>query len=607
MILEKDADGNDHVLIRQSWWGTFTECNERGRLAIIDPDADGEGDAAAAGTAAHAAIEECINGTIAPSELKANAELHAHRLLDTLNIEFKSFDHWQDLVSWAGKCAEAWGRDIWPKLPKGGRTEVPFKVRDLTRVDGVRVGITGTIDLVLPNDLRDWKGLALDTPLPTPSGWTTMGEVQVGDSLLGASGLPVEVIGKSEVKYDDCYRVTFRDGESIVTDSVHLWEVHDGNNVRSVVSTPELRERGPKGRPHHIRAPKPVKLPEVDLPMDPYIFGYWLGDGTTGKAEFTVGSDDLDIFLVRLAQAGYPSSVRHARDRASTIVVTHNLKNDLADMGVLHTKEIPSIFMRGSIDQRLAFLRGLMDSDGNWNRTRQRCSFDNVRFWITDAVAELAASFGWSYSTHVGSPRGFQNAKPYRRVDFTPVGLNPFLLARKAALPPAQAPVQSSRRYIESVERIPTVPTQCVAVAADDHLFLAGRSMTPTHNTSARRYDEKKYQKNAHQPTFYSIAAVEGGLDVPWQYTWPMPFTYGVMVRNVKPICQQFTVVRTEAHAAWLMHRIEQAVRMMLTLGLEKEWPTNDTSFLCSDRWCPWWDGCKGKYLSWHDDKLNVG
>ena len=282
MILEKDADGNDHVLVRQSWWGTFTECNERGRLAIIDPDADGEGDAAAAGTAAHAAIEECINGTIAPSELKANAELHAHRLLDTLNIEFKSFDHWQDLVSWAGKCAEAWGRDIWPKRPKGGRTEVPFKVRDLTRVDGVRVGITGTIDLVLPNDLRDWK-------------------------------------------------------------------------------------------------------------------------------------------------------------------------------------------------------------------------------------------------------------------------------------------------------------------------------------TSARRYDEKKYQKNAHQPTFYSIAAVEGGLDVPWQYTWPMPFTYGVMVRNVKPTCQQFTVVRTEAHAAWLMHRIEQAVRMMLTLGLEKEWPTNDTSFLCSDRWCPWWDGCKGKYLSWHDDKLNVG
>ena len=68
------------------------------------------------------------------------------------------------------------------------------------------------------------KALALDTPLPTPSGWTTMGEVRVGDQLLGADGKPTRVVAATEVMHGrPCYEVEFDDGEVIVADENHQW------------------------------------------------------------------------------------------------------------------------------------------------------------------------------------------------------------------------------------------------------------------------------------------------------------------------------------------------------------------------------------------------
>lgn len=76
----------------------------------------------------------------------------------------------------------------------------------------------------------DYKGLALDTPLPTPAGWTTMGDVQQGDHLLGADGEPTTVIGKSSIHHRPCYELTFSDGTKIVCDNVHLWNVTEARD-----------------------------------------------------------------------------------------------------------------------------------------------------------------------------------------------------------------------------------------------------------------------------------------------------------------------------------------------------------------------------------------
>jgi RecB family exonuclease len=109
--------------------------------------------------------------------------------------------------------------------------------------------------------ISDYKGLALDTVLPTPQGWTTMGAVQVGDELLTPGGVPTKVLHKSEIHNRPCYAVEFEDGSVIVADNVHLWAVVE-NGQYEVISTEELarfvRENNgatlPRRRPLELEA-----------------------------------------------------------------------------------------------------------------------------------------------------------------------------------------------------------------------------------------------------------------------------------------------------------------------------------------------------------------
>ncbi|WP_420884011.1 replicative DNA helicase [Micromonospora sp. CPCC 205547] len=84
------------------------------------------------------------------------------------------------------------------------------------------------------------KALALETPLPTPTGWTTMGEVTVGDQLLAADGTPTTITAAFDVRYDrPCYEVEFSDGSVIVADAEHLWKT----STRASRRQPEQRFR----------------------------------------------------------------------------------------------------------------------------------------------------------------------------------------------------------------------------------------------------------------------------------------------------------------------------------------------------------------------------
>jgi replicative DNA helicase len=81
------------------------------------------------------------------------------------------------------------------------------------------------------------KALALDTPLPTPTGWTTMGEVRVGDMLIGANGKPTQVVAATDVMHGrPCYEVEFSDGSVIVADAQHQWATSNAG----VVTTEEM-------------------------------------------------------------------------------------------------------------------------------------------------------------------------------------------------------------------------------------------------------------------------------------------------------------------------------------------------------------------------------
>ena len=152
-------------------------------------------------------------------------------------------------------------------------------IRDLFGVvkeDGTRQFRTAYIEIPKKNG----KQLALDTPIPTPEGFTNMGDLRVGDTVFDEQGRPCHVVAKSAVDdTEQAYRITFRDGSSIIAGERHLWncEYLYGRSVQW--TTGEIyRETAEFSNPH-IRIPvsKPLQTKDVDLPVDPYLYGYCLG------------------------------------------------------------------------------------------------------------------------------------------------------------------------------------------------------------------------------------------------------------------------------------------------------------------------------------------
>jgi len=111
--------------------------------------------------------------------------------------------------------------------------------------------------------------------------------------------------------------------------------------------------------------------------------------------------------------------------------------------------------------------------------------------------------------------------------------------------------------------------------------------------TANRKYNQREKQSTSIQATVYSGAVVDMGLT-----EFPVKFNYGVMLRQVKPVGQIVPVHRNLNHMNWLKSAVEPAVTTALILGMDKKWILNDTSNLCSEKWCSFWSICKGAYLS---------
>src|SRR5947208_16086771 len=86
------------------------------------------------------------------------------------------------------------------------------------------------------------KGLRITEPIPTPSGWITMGDLKVGDEVFGRDGKPCRVTLKSEIFHKPTYRVTFADGSSLVTSDDHNWLVRSRDGYDTVRTTKYLSE-----------------------------------------------------------------------------------------------------------------------------------------------------------------------------------------------------------------------------------------------------------------------------------------------------------------------------------------------------------------------------
>lgn len=371
---------------------------------------------------------------------------------------------------------------------------------------------------------KNAKALALDTPVPTPSGWTTMGELKAGDYVLGINGESTEVLGTSEVFTDhDCYRLTFSNGETVVADAGHLWVTkarvdQPGRRTRkgmthgsSVMTRARTTEEiyatltfGTRGdRNHTLAMPEALDGELVQLPIAPYTLGAWLGDGHSAGARLTGHVEDAELADYIRAD-GYPVITTPRANRPS--ILCHSLTDgvrgggagksncfqaQLRRMGLLKNKHIPAVYLRASLSQRLALLQGLMDTDGTISKTGMVISFTTTLEALADGMCELLATFGLKFMRHASPMMCCGRAVPgvAYRVQFMAFAdeLPVFRLQRKLKrmrLRPDGRNARSRTVQIVSCERVPSVPTRCISVAADDKQFRFGRTMLPTHNST---------------------------------------------------------------------------------------------------------------------------
>ena len=316
------------------------------------------------------------------------------------------------------------------------------------------------------------KALALGTPLPTPDGWTSMGEVSVGDQLLDASGRPTTVVVATEVMTGrPCFEVEFSDGAVIVADAQHQWLTDTRASRRSPEAGPEIRTTEELAATvrcaaaghrlnHSVRTCFPLDLPARELPVPPYSLGVWLSGVDSSDAV-----PDPEVTMHVEAEGS-----SHAPSRA---------------LGVLTDGHIPPGYQRAGEAQRRALLAGLLDTVGVvTGRGEVRLSVVNAR--LARDVRELVVGLGYCCGMARKQARGrVEEPRTGYTITFD-TNDDVFRLERKrlAHKERRRSPARSTRRYVTDIRPVPSVRVRCVQVDNAEHLYLAGRSMIPTHNST---------------------------------------------------------------------------------------------------------------------------
>lgn len=357
------------------------------------------------------------------------------------------------------------------------------------------------------------RALAADTQIPTPTGWKRMDELAVGDEVYDESGQPTPVVGIAAWDNRPCYEVMFSAGHSVIADENHLWSVTPGHarwgakpqaNPTRLLTTLQMFEKMEKNYDTRLSAGLAPRLAGHNdpLPLDPYILGYWLGDGNSRDGRIAYGERDLPHLLTQIEVAGFTHT-----DYGKGYLNVAGLKPALRGIGVLGVKHIPDIYLRASVRDRLALLQGLMDSDGSIGG-RGSCMFFNSDQVLLADVEELIRTLGGiphiQVSTKVGHDGGVVNG---RRVIATKSNFKiyfsldrpAFRLQRKAERQEFKRSNRVSGHNIARITKVASQRTVCIQVGKPLGLFLAGRGMVPTHNSILRSAYQPWYMARNHR------------------------------------------------------------------------------------------------------------
>ena len=380
-------------------------------------------------------------------------------------------------------------------------------------------------ELVLVLGRRSGKAQAYSTPLYTMGGWSTMGEVKVGDYVFAPDGTPTKVVAKSELDYQkQAYEMVFSNGERIVACEDHEWVTltkaqrknasrgkYSKDPVPQVFTTKQIYESLTYGKPrqmlkkgsqterrekfsveynHAIEITKPLQFPEKDLLIHPYLLGAWLGDGT--RSSYAIAGLDMEIF--DYIDANCDHKIKHSTYNPVNHYIHANVKtglkfeHSLFELKLFKNKHIPLIYKQASIEQRLELLRGLNDTDGYADPKKYTVEFCNTNETLAYDYYELVCGLGFKASIKKSDAKlyGRKTSDRWRITYSVRPGDKVFNLPRKQEVLDNKKTVDKSDKYrifIKECNPVPNPGMQCIQVEHPSHMYLTGKSMIPTHNS----------------------------------------------------------------------------------------------------------------------------
>jgi len=326
---------------------------------------------------------------------------------------------------------------------------------------------------------RGGKMLHVDEPIPTPDGCKRNGDLEEGDAVFGEDGQVYKVKYAHPVEELEAFKVSFDDGTHVFAHGGHLWNTLTkvdrkaakcskhaiGGTTRTTEELLATLRVGKKQETNHcIPLAKAVTCPDIDLLLDPYCLGVWLGDGNSDCGIITAAPEDADKILPYFESAGMTF---YQNEKAPTRWHVLGLFSPLRQLGVLKNKHIPHQYLWASEPQRLSLLQGLMDTDGS----------------LAEGVYHLAASLG--LKPYWGEGRAILNDRDCgEKYRVTWTGTLPvFRLPRKLAELPSTVNSTQKWRFITDIQPVGRMPMRCITTTNPTSLYLFGKNFNVTHNS----------------------------------------------------------------------------------------------------------------------------
>lgn len=366
---------------------------------------------------------------------------------------------------------------------------------------------------------RGGKAVTLDTPIPTPYGFKTMGEIQVGDIVIGKDGKPTKVTDVFPQGKVPVYEVKFTDGAVVKTCGNHLWKVkyHKVNTssrrypyFEKIMTTKEMLDIGVKhgnGKSRHnifaVEYCEPIEFTPQKVDIDPYVLGVLIGDGALTENCISITKFDNEIMQTvseRLPEGDiiYCQNTERGRWVIKSAKRKYNEKGYLLPTETRKIldkydlfgkksceKHVPEEYLFNSAEVRFEILAGLLDTDGSADTKTVEYSTSSP--YLRDDVMFLVRSLGGKCNCsermgrYVKDGARIETRVAYRICIQFPCGVNPFKLKRKASryMPKRE----KLYHYIENITPCGEEEAQCIRVDNKDHLFLVGNYFIPTHNS----------------------------------------------------------------------------------------------------------------------------